>query len=200
VILATLGWHQAAWAQVKNEAEDPAHKELRQLKAGLEDAFNKRDIKKMLEYLHPQVTVIWQNGEVSKGRKEVEEYYRRMLLNEDSVVDTITAHVEVPELSLLLGKDKTVAVSSGTLGDKYKLRDGKQFDLNSHWSATLVKQGNRWRIVNAHLSANVFENQIMLLAIKKTALWVGGGAAIVGLLVGILVTWFVKRKKRGLTP
>ncbi|HMF17778.1 MAG TPA: nuclear transport factor 2 family protein [Gemmataceae bacterium] len=193
--LATLGWNQAARAQDKKAAEDPAHEELRQVKAGLEDAFNKRDIKKMLEFLHPDVVVIWQNGEVSKGHKQVEEYYQRMLLNKDSVVDTITAHVDVPELSMLLGKDKTVAVSWGTLGDKYKLRDGKKFDLDSHWSATLVKDGKRWLIVNAHLSANVFENQVMFLAIKQTAIWVGGGAAIAGLLMGILVTMFLKRKK-----
>jgi ketosteroid isomerase-like protein len=199
VSLAALGWNQAGRAQEKKAAEDPAHEELRQVKAGLEDAFNKRDIKKMLEFLHPEVIVIWQNGEVSKGHKQVEDYYQRMLLNKDSVVDTITAHVEVPELSMLLGKDKTVAESWGTLGDKYKLRDGKKFDLNSHWSATLVKDGKRWLIVNAHLSANVFENQVMLLAIKQTAMWIGGGAAIAGLLMGILVTLFLKRKKCDVT-
>lgn len=193
--LAMLGWSQAAQAQEKKAAEDPAHDELRQVKAGLEDAFNKRDIKKMLEFLHPDVVVIWQNGEVSKGHKEVEEYYQKMLLSKDAIVDTISADVQPAQLSTLLGKDKSVALSFGTLGDKYKLRDGKKFDLNSHWSATLVKDGKRWLILNAHVSANVFENQVMLLAIKQTALWVGGGGALAGLLMGILVTLFLKRKK-----
>jgi len=34
----------------------------------------------------------------------------------------------------------------------------------------------------------------LTLAIKQTAYWVGGIAAAVGLVVGLLVMWFFKRK------
>jgi hypothetical protein len=48
---------------------EAALKEIGDLRAGLVDAFNKRDIDKLLSYLHPDVVVTWQNSEISKGRE-----------------------------------------------------------------------------------------------------------------------------------
>src|SRR4051812_14181811 len=63
-----------------------------QLREGLAEAFSKKDVDKMLTYLHPDVVVTWQNGEVSKGRDGVKAYYNRMMVGNDAVCDSVSAH------------------------------------------------------------------------------------------------------------
>src|SRR5687768_5445525 len=60
--------------------------EIKQLRDNLIDAFNKREVDRMLSYLHPDVVVTWQNAEVSHGREGVRKYYERMMVGPDSVV------------------------------------------------------------------------------------------------------------------
>jgi ketosteroid isomerase-like protein len=181
-------------AQTKQPpAEDPVHDELRAVRDGVVDAFNKRDIDRLLGYMHPNVVITWQNAEVSRGRDGARAYYQRMLLDKDSVVESLTVNLKVDELASIYGGN--TAVAFGSLGDQYKLRDGMEFNLNSRWSATLVKEGGRWLIVSAHGSANVFENSVMALVLKKVMFWFGGGGLTVGLLVGIVGTLLVKRRK-----
>jgi ketosteroid isomerase-like protein len=182
-------------AQTKQpQPEDPVHNELRAVRDGVVDAFNKRDIDRLLGYMHPNVVITWQNAEVSRGHEGARSYYKRMLLDKDSVVESLTVNLTVDELAAIYGGN--TAVAFGTLGDQYKLRDGMEFNLNSRWSATLVKEGGRWLVVCAHGSANVFENSVMGLALKKVMYWAGGGGLAVGLLVGIVGTLLAKRRNR----
>jgi ketosteroid isomerase-like protein len=195
-LITWLGLAEAPlWAQTKQPpAEDPVHNELRAVRDGVVDAFNKRDIDRLLGYMHPNVVLTWQNAEVTRGRDGARAYYQRMLLDKNSVVKSLTVNVIVDELAIIYGGN--TAVAFGALGDDYKLRDGMAFNLNSRWSATLVKEGDRWLIASAHGSANVFDNAVMSLALKKIMYWAGGGGLAVGLVVGILGTLLAKRRKR----
>jgi ketosteroid isomerase-like protein len=176
-----------AAAQEKAPPEDPAHAKLRALRDEMLEAFNKRDVDGLLKHLHPDVVVTWQNGEVSRKHEGVRQYYQRMLLAPDSVVQSITIpRLDVAELSILYGrgKDKDTAVAWGTMEDQYRLRDGMEFNLHSRWTVTLVNEGDAWKVVEAHLSGNVFENEVLYAAVKRTALWTGLIALPVGLVLG----------------
>jgi hypothetical protein len=143
--------------------------------------------------MHPNVAITWQNAEVSRGRDGARAYYQRMLLDKNSVVESLTVNLTVDELAHIFGG--STAVAFGSLGDQYKLRDGMEFNLDSRWSATLVKEGGKWLIASAHGSANVFDNSVMRLALKKVMYWAGGGGLVVGLLVGVVGTLFLKRRR-----
>lgn len=180
--------------------EDPVHKELRDLRDSLKESFNKNDIDALVAKLHPDVVVTWQDGNVSRKREGVKEYYKKTLTDADSPVEKITLHnLEVKELSIFHGPDKDTGVAFGTLGDHYQMRDGQEFTLNSRWSVTVVKENGEWLIANAHLSAPAFENEVMEYAIKKVMWWTGIIAAVVGLLIGIGLTLLLKKKKGGAT-
>jgi ketosteroid isomerase-like protein len=199
ILLAAWGVTGSAplWAQDQKAApEDPVHNELRIVRDGMTETFNKRDIDGLLQYLHPNVVVTWQNSEVSRGHEGVREYYDRMLLGPNRRVETLSAELEVAELAILYGKDKSTAVAFGTLGDKYRAKNGLDFNLNSRWSATLVKDGNRWLIVNAHASGNVFNNELLHLALRSMAWWTGGIAAVAGIAVGVIVALVINRRRR----
>jgi len=185
----------------QQEKEDPAHDELRAVRKAMVEAFNKRDIDALLKHVHKDVVITWQNGEVSRGHDGLRKYFERMLVGPQSVVLEIHADPQMPELaSLYGGKTPTLAVAYGTLNDQYKLRNGMEFKMDSLWSATLVKEAGAWSIVDFHASTNVFDNEVLNVAVKKTMMYAGGGGLAVGLLLATLVCVVMGRRCRAQPP
>jgi len=181
-------------AQEKGEPgkEHPAHQELRALRDGLKEAVNKNDLDRLLSYLADDVVVTWQNSEVSRGPKEVRAYYERMMTGPNRIVESIKIDPVVDELTHLYGDNTGVAYGSSK--DHYKLTDGRDFEVASRWSATVVKQDGQWKIANFHASANMFDNPVMWIAVRKSMLWTGIAAGVAGLLVGLIVARLFRRK------
>lgn len=169
--------------------EDPAHQELRAVRDGLLAGMNSGDIDAQLVFLHPNVVVTWHNAEVSRGRDGVKKYLDRMLHGPSKVVEKFGADVQVDELSIIHGGD--TAIAFGSAQEHFTLTGGKQFDFTGRWSATLVKDGGKWLVASLHTSDNVFDNPL-LNAATKALWWAGGGALLVGALVG----WLIGRRGR----
>lgn len=177
-------------AQAPPPSDEAVHNELRALRDGLLDAMSKGDIERELTYLHPNVVVTWHNAEVSRGRDGVRTYLNRMLTGPDKVVESYKADVTVDELTILYGGDIGVSFGSGV--EHFKMTSGRTFDLPARWSATLVKEGDRWLIANLHVSDNLFDNPLLNMA-KRTAGWVGG----IGLALGLIIGFFLGRRRKG---
>ena len=171
-------------AAVAQPVEDPAHAELRTLRDALVDAVNKKDVDALLRQLHPDVVVTWQNAEVSRKHAGVRAYLARMLEGPDRIVDEFTTNPAVDELTILHGGD--TGISFGSSRDHFKLRGGQSFDLNSRWSATVVRQDGRWLIASFHASVNMFDNPLLAGA-QRLALGGAAGALILGLVAGYVV-------------
>lgn len=172
------------WSQTPPSKDDPAHNELRALRDGLLDAMNKGDVERELTYLHPNVVVTWHDATVSRGRDGVRAYLNRTLKGPDKVVDSYKAEVDVDELTILYGGD--TGISFGSAREHFKLARGGSLDLKSRWSATMVKEGDKWLIASLHASDDLFDNPL-LDKIRTTAhLWIGA-ALVVGLVVGFLL-------------
>ena len=82
--------------------------------------------------------------------------------------------------------------SSDLLEQDFKFFDGREISLKSRWTVTFIKEGGRWQLAAIHASANVFDNPILGLAVRKTALWTGGGAVVLGGLAG----WLIGRRRK----
>jgi hypothetical protein len=63
---------------------------------------------------------------------------------------------------------------------------GRKLEFKSRWTATVVKEGGRWLLASYHISLNALENPILDTA-KRSLLWVGLGAGVGGLLLGVLL-------------
>jgi ketosteroid isomerase-like protein len=164
--------------------DEAVHNELRALRDGLLDAMNKGDIERELAYMHPNVVVTWHNAEVSRGRDGVRAYLTRMLSGPNKIVSSYSATVDVDELTILYGGG--TGISFGSAVEHFKLHDGKMLDLRARWSATLVKEGDKWLIASLHASDNLFDNPLLAMA-KRTAYWASGICLVVGLIVGLLI-------------
>ena len=170
--------------------EDPAHQELRALREKLVDAFNKKDLDALLEHVHPNAAVTWQNAEISRGHKGI----RRLLQEDDDGpdhrVERVTATLQVDELTILYGPEDN-GMAFGSLDEDFRLTDGMEFHLYNRWTAHVVKDNGRWVISGLHISANLFDNGVLHMAMRRTATWTGITAGAVGLVLGLLVAWSI---------
>lgn len=178
LVLVTLGSAQSSSAPASVEATAA----ITVLRTGLTESFVKGDIDKILAYLDPEVVVTWQNGEVCVGRDAVRAYHLRMMTGENRIVREVKAEPEV------IGRRVygDWAVSWGNLHDRFTLTDGSDLPFNTLFTATIAKRGDQWLVTGFHASVNAFDNSVLKLAIKKTALWTGLGAGVLGLLIGFV--------------
>jgi ketosteroid isomerase-like protein len=174
LVVAALAVISPAFAQ---STTADAEVGLNQLREGLLDSFVKTDIDRMLTYLASDVVVTWQNGEISHGPAEVRAYYDKMMKGENPIVKTVKAN------PMIIGRQLygDWAVSWGNLHDHFVLSDGRELALNSVFTITTAKRGDRWLVTGYHASINAFDNPVLGLAIRKVALWAGLGGLIAGI-------------------
>jgi ketosteroid isomerase-like protein len=190
LLVLALG-SSAAFAQT-NSTPTEAEQAITHLREGLVDSFNKGDIDRLLTYLDTNAVVTWQNGEVCEGTAAVKGYYDRMMKGDHAVVSKVSAEPKV------LGRhvQGDWAVSWGDLNDNFVLSDGRQLPLNSHFTATIARRGDKWLVSSFHASVNAFENPITAIAVKKISLIGGIGGLIVGVIVGVVATGLLRRPNR----
>jgi len=174
-------------------ADFDAEAGITRLREGLVESFNQGNIDRLLTFLDTNAVVTWQNGEVCEGTAAVKAYYLRMMNGERPVVRKVTAEPKI------LGRhiQGDWAVSWGELHDHFVLTDGRELPLNSRFTGTIARRGDRWLVTAFHVSVNAFENPILALAIKKTSLAAGGGGLLAGAIVVLIGTRFLRRPKTG---
>jgi hypothetical protein len=106
-------------------------------------------------------------------------------------VNSYKTEAEVDDLTHLYGD---TGVATGKSRDQFVLTDGRDFEVNSRWTTTLVKRDGRWKVASFHASTDMFDNPVLHIAIRRTAWWTGASAGVVGLLIGTIATWLLRRR------
>jgi ketosteroid isomerase-like protein len=182
VVLALLGAARAA--EPDSAAVEQLHNDLRKLKTEVEAAMNKGDIDGVLKHAHKDVVLTSLNGGGGRGHAKVREYNDKLMKGQARTVESVSITFTPDELSLIYGGD--TAISWGSSVGKYKLVGGAEYEINSRWTSTLVREEGRWQIASFHISANLFDNPV-LSALTKTLYWAAGIAALVALILGFLI-------------
>ena len=177
-------------AQSPAPPSDASSAAIDTLREGIVSSFRKADINGILEHLDPDVVVTWQNGEVCRGREQVRAFHNRMMNGDGRVVRSVESNPEV------LGRHVygEWAVSWGNLRDHFILMDGSDLPFNSVFTAVIAKRGDRWLVTGFHVSVAAFDNPVLTMAVKKTARWAGLGGGAAGLLAGVAVAWWLRRR------
>ncbi len=179
-------------------AQSDLHQDDRQallkILAEVEKAINAQDIDGILAQMRPDCTVTWWNAEISRGHDEIRAYYQRMVKDPGRIISKYTTQAKLGDHARFVGSGGDVALAYGSMEDEFFPIIRGPFKLNSRWSATAAKSGGEWKIVNLHLSSNVFTN--VLISELTRALWMTGAAC---LLVGGLAGWFIGRRAKART-
>ena len=155
----------------------------------IEESINSQSLDRMAAQMDPGAVVVWANGEVSRGPAEVLAYYDRMVKGKDRIITRYTTSAKLNGHARFLA-DGTVAIADGSMEDEFTPVIRGPFKLSSKWTMTATKVNGEWKVVALHLSANVFNN-VLLDEAKSALMYTGGGAGLVGLLLG----WFVGRRR-----
>jgi ketosteroid isomerase-like protein len=175
----------------QNDLHQEDRQALLKILSEVEKAINAQDIEGIVAQMRPDCTVTWWNAEISRGHDDIRAYYRRMVKDEGRVISKYTTRAKLGDHARFVGSGGDVALADGSMEDEFFPIIRGPFKLNSRWSATVAKSGSEWKIVNLHLSSNVFTNT--LIAELTRALWFAAGA---GLIVGGLAGWFFGRRSR----
>jgi ketosteroid isomerase-like protein len=189
-VVAASGWAQ----QPDPHAEDRA--QLRAMLAEFEAAINAQSIDRMVAAMDDNVTVIWLNAEVSRGKDEVRAYYGRMVGHDKAILNKYLTKASIGAPAKFYGD---VAIADGSAMDEFYLIGRSFFRLDSRWSTTVIKNAGQWKIAVLHLSSNVFNNP--LLDEVQTNIVKAG---IAGLLIGLALMWLItsvlRRRSRVTAP
>lgn len=158
---------------------------------GVQKAINDQDIEGILAQMRPDCTVTWWNAVISRGHDEIRAYYRRMVKDDGRYISKYTTQAKLGDHARFLGDSGDVAVADGSMEDEFFPIIRGPFKLNSRWSATVSKSGGQWKIVNLHLSSNVFTNT--LISELTRAIWITGSVCVV---IGGLAGWFFGRRTK----
>ncbi len=157
----------------------------------VENSINSQSLERMSQQMDAGVTVVWANGEVSRGPAEVLAYYDRMVKGKDRILTKYITSAKLHGHARFLG-DGNVAIADGTMEDEFFPVIRGSFRMSSKWTTTIARINGEWKIVSLHLSANVFNNSLLDEAVKALK-YVGGGGLLVGLLAGGAIGWFFRR-------
>lgn len=171
-------------------------KQLRAMLAEFEAAINAQSIERMVAQMDDNVTVIWLNAEVSRGKDEVRAYYGRMVGHDKAILKKYLTKATLGAPAKFYGD---IAIADGSAADEFYPIARGFFTLDSRWSSTMVKNAGDWKIVSLHLSSNVFNNPL-LDEIKGNIVKAGAGGFIGGLVLMYLIMWFMRRRARVTSP
>ena len=167
------------------------HDALRGVRDRLVAAVNDRDAPALLAELDEDILFTAMNNEVVHGTDEAQAYYEKMLVGSQRIVEDMSLTATPDDLSILLAEGD-VAVAAGDSLAHFDMMGGQSFDVPLRWTATLNREDDgAWKVAAIHFSANMFDNPIMG-GVQKFAYWIAGGLGLIGLLVG----WFLGRRRR----
>ena len=176
------------------EADHDIHEELRGLLTGIETAIDSEAYGDLAQYFHEDLRITTINQEVMSSRADIEPYFE-FWFGEGGYLKKLDMKLEADALTEFYA-DNTIGIVRGSGDEDYVLSDTRFFAMKTRWTATVIKDTDgKWRILTLHIGTNFLDNPILSMA-EGSVKNVGMGGAVVGLLLGLLIGFFLWRRKQ----
>jgi ketosteroid isomerase-like protein len=194
--LAALLWTILVGCAPAVLAQDPdhaIHEELRGVLHELQSAINSAQYDKMLPYLAENVEATSMTQEVMSSRADILRYFHEWF-GPTGYMRSMNMKLDADKLTEF-STDKTWGLVRGKGNEHYEAKDGDQFDFVTRWTAVMVKESDgNWRLRAIHFGTNNLDNPV-LTKVKNTLIRDGIIGAIVSLIVGLALGFFVGRRR-----
>ena len=178
-------------AQNASQAAD--HEALRKLKTDVITAINTRNVQSMDTLLHKPFmsTLITQDSftDIDRLKAYFDDLFTRSVLR----INKITMEAEPDEQAQIY--TGTFAVARGGTKEVYELGDGRTYTIPGRWTATTIKDNGQWKVLAVHTGVNFIDNPVMT-AVEKSTLYFGAGGVALGAVIGFLLGFLIRRKRR----
>lgn len=147
-------------------------------------AINSQDNAKLMTVTREQAFIIGINQELVSNKKKVEEYFPK-IIGTNYKFERIGFTIE-PGTMVDMSNNGNTAKVYGRGTEKYKL-DSIEHTVATRWSATVVKEGEHWKIASFHSGVNVVDNAV-LKAFEEFGWKIGVAAGLIGLFIGFVLS------------
>jgi hypothetical protein len=168
------------------------HEQLRALLKSAKEAVNAKNFEALKPLFHDKFSITTVDQKMFTSFDDFKTHFASLFSGTNAPLKSITFNPEADALTELVGDN--IGLSHGTSTDTYAFADGDTRTMNSRWTATLIKDGGKWKILNLHIGANILENPVTEAA-KGYVYKVGIGAALGGLLLGFIIAWVLRGKR-----
>lgn len=135
------------------------HQELRQLLQVVKDAIETRNAAALKPYLHETFAITVLNQQVVTGEHGVEDLFRDWFLGANAPLKSLKIEpVATIPTHIYDGRFGTVY---GTSTDTFELADGDSYAFQTHWTAAVIKEEGRWKLLTAHIGSNPLDNAFL---------------------------------------
>lgn len=169
-------------AQSEERHED--HEVLRQVLRTVTHSLNSRDVDALGPVLHSKFAITSIDQQVFTDLPAFKNYFNHFFEGEKPVLKSIEFNPRADALTEFIGEN--VGLSHGISNDKYHFSNSKVKEMTTRWTATVIKEGNAWKLANLHLGVD-FANNPLIETTKHSLYWVGGASLLIGLLLGFVV-------------
>ena len=192
-MLAALGTAspvERIWAE---EPDHAIHEELRSVLHEVVASINSGQYDKMLPYLTENIEATSVTQEVMSGRADVSKYFQTWF-GPTGYMRSMEMKLDADNLTEL-SPDKSWGLVRGKALEHYEAKDGDLFDFVTRWTAVLVRSDDgKWRLRAIHFGTNHLDNPV-LTKVQHTLIRDRVIAAIVSLLIGLTVGWWLGRNR-----
>lgn len=176
------------------EMEQAIHEELRSMLNGIEKAINTENYSALTPYFHEKLRVTTVNQNTINTREGIEPYFREWF-GEGGYLQSLKISFKT-DAPTEFYNDHTMGIVRGSAVEQYKLTDGRDLDLDTRWTATVIKDiDSKWRILALHLGTNFYDNGIYH-EMRRYLTKLGIVGALAGIAVGLLLGFLLFRRKR----
>jgi ketosteroid isomerase-like protein len=182
IVFSVMAKPDLAVAQDDDRAAD--HAALVALREQFTQALNRRDFAAMQPLVIDSVTFTSISNEKVSGLDGLKSYWEKLFEGDGSVLKSITVSPVADGLTEFFGD--SVGVAQGLSHDVLEFRKVGRRELESRWTAVVVKVEGVWKVACIHMSANVLDNPVVKANALVGNLKMGAGA-LVGLLIGAII-------------
>ncbi len=175
------------------EERQQDHDELRALLRTATEAMNSKNFDALTPLFHGKCSITTVDQKLFTNVADFKTYCEGLSKGDKAVVKSIVFKPEADALTEFVGDN--IGLSHGVSTDAYTFPDGDVRTMTSRWTATVIKDNGKWKILNLHIGTNFLDNPVVA-ALKGYVYKAGLGGGAGGLIVGFAVAWFLKSKRR----
>lgn len=168
------------------------HEQLRALLRRAKEAVNAKNFDALKPLFHDKFTITTVDQKLFTNFDDFKAHFATLFSGANAPLKSITFNPEADALTEFIGDN--VGLSTGTSTDTYDFTDGDTRTMTSRWTATVIKDGGSWKILNLHIGTNLLDNPVTEAA-KSYVYKVGIGAGVGGLILGFLIAWLLRGRR-----
>jgi len=193
ILLITLFTLTLGASEVSVEENSNIHNELRALLKGIETSVNTEKYGNLKQYFHKNLRVTTVNQNTIESYEGIEKYFNEWF-GEGGYLVSLQMTLTPDDLTELYA-NKTMGIVRGSGIEKYKLTDGRDLELKTRWTATVIKDNDsKWRILSLHLGTNFYDNAIYNEMSEQLKKW-GMIGTVLALLFGLFLGYWLRGRK-----